>query len=161
MDFPTIEYTSKKYEQMTWKLSKFGLRRTDVISTSNRCGFDVVCPLGDAWNILLLQTNEKYWVVKRKAVVSELSQNLFLYIKVNKSLYIAKSRQRYYKTLNNILLHAPNHALKDLFMLNYGIIKITNSSHYIRFFVIKIFYHIISSKQTHLVFCTISTIFER
>ena len=26
--------------------SKFGLRRTDVIPTSNRRGFDVVCPLG-------------------------------------------------------------------------------------------------------------------
>ena len=27
--------------------SKFGLRRIDVISTSNRLGFDVVCPLGN------------------------------------------------------------------------------------------------------------------
>ena len=34
-------------------------------------------------------------------------------LKVNKPVYIAKLRQRYYKILNNILLHAPNHALKD------------------------------------------------
>ena len=34
----------------------------------------------DARNILLLQTNDKYQLVKRKPVVSELSQNLFLYI---------------------------------------------------------------------------------
>ena len=31
------------------------------------------------------------------------------HLKVNKSVYIAKSRQRYHKTLNNILLHVPNH----------------------------------------------------
>ena len=33
-------------------------------------------------------------------------------IKVNKSVYIANSRQRYYKTLRTIFLHVPNHALK-------------------------------------------------
>ena len=31
---------------------------------------------------------------------------------MNKSVYVAKSRQRYYKALNNILLHVPNHVLK-------------------------------------------------
>ena len=40
-----------------------------------------------------------------------------LEMKVSKSVYIAKSRQRYYKTLNNIFLHVPNHALKDMYML--------------------------------------------
>ena len=60
-------------------------------------------------------------------------------VKVNKSIYIAKSRQQYYKTLNNILLHVPNHALKDLYMLNYGITKNTNSSYYTRSFVINFF----------------------
>ena len=79
-------------------------------------------------------------------------------VKVNKSVYIAKSRQCYYKTLNNILLHVPNHALKDVYKLNYGIMKNTNSSFYARFFVIKFFYHMISSKQTHLVFSTFPTI---
>ena len=39
-------------------------------------------------------------------------------VKVNKSIYIAKLRQRYYKTLKNILLHLSNHALKDMYMLN-------------------------------------------
>ena len=58
---------------------------------------------------------------------------------MNKSVHIAKSRQRYYKTLNNILLHVPNHALKDVYMLNYGIIKNTDSSHYTLYFVIKFF----------------------
>ena len=52
------------------------------------------------------------------------------YIKVNKSIYIAKSRQQYFKTLTNILLHVPNHALKDVYMLNYRIIKNTNSAYY-------------------------------
>ena len=43
-----------------------------------------------------------------------------LRLKVNKSEYIAKSRQRYHKTFNNILLHVSNHALNDMFMFNYG-----------------------------------------
>ena len=34
----------------------------------------------DRRNILLLQTNDKYKVVKRKPVVTEPSPNLFLYI---------------------------------------------------------------------------------
>ena len=42
--------------------------------------------------------------------------------KVNESVYIAKSRQRYHKTLNKFLLHVPNHTLKDARMLNYGTI---------------------------------------
>ena len=46
-------------------------------------------------------------------------QELFQ-VKVNKSVNIAKSRQRYYKPLNNILLHVSNHTLKDMYMLNYG-----------------------------------------
>ena len=60
-------------------LSKFGLRRIHVISTSNRRGFSRVCPLGDVRIILLLQTNYKWQVVKRKAVVSELSKFILLY----------------------------------------------------------------------------------
>ena len=36
------------------------------------------------------------------------------------SEYIAKSRQRYHLTLNDILLHVSNHALKDMYILNYG-----------------------------------------
>ena len=43
--------------------------------------------------------------------------------KVNKSVYTAKSRQRHYKTLKNILLHVSKQALKDMYMLNYGTIK--------------------------------------
>ena len=41
-------------------------------------------------------------------------------VKVNKSVYKAKSRQRYHWTLNKILLHVSNHTLKDMYMLNYG-----------------------------------------
>ena len=41
-------------------------------------------------------------------------------IKVNKSVYIAKSRQRYHLTLNNILLYVSNHDLKYMYILNYG-----------------------------------------
>ena len=90
----------------------------------------------------------------------------FLAFKVNKSVYIAKSRQRYYQILNNISLHVPNHALKDVYMLNNGTIKSTNSSCYTLFLItiIIFFSHIISSKHTHLVFCTFfricPTIFE-
>ena len=32
-------------------------------------------------------------------------------------------KQRHYKTLNNTLLHVSNHALKDMYMLNYGTTK--------------------------------------
>ena len=35
-------------------------------------------------------------------------------LKANKSVYIAKLRQRYYKTLKNILFHMSNHTLKDV-----------------------------------------------
>ena len=70
-------------------------------------------------------------------------------IKVNKSVYIAKSRQRCYKTLDNIL---PNHALKDVSMLNYRIIKTTNSSYYTRLFVIKFFLSYNLMKTDSLVF---------
>ena len=73
----------KKYVEITWifrrsKLhrkstrkwrgnsSKFGLRRIDVISTSNRCGLDVVCPLGTCWYLSWRKSNnsfacEWYW----------------------------------------------------------------------------------------------------
>ena len=46
--------------------------------------------------------------------------------KVNKSLYIAKSRQRHDRTLNNFLLHLPNHAFEDLYVLNNGTNKRIN-----------------------------------
>ena len=59
----------------------------------------------------------------------------FLAFKVNKSVYIAKSQQRYYQILNNISLHVPNHALKDVYMLNNGTIKSTNSSCYTLFLI--------------------------
>ena len=48
------------------------------------------------------------------------SSNVFYFFKVNKSVYIAKSRQRYHKTFHNILLHVSNHTLEDMYMLNYG-----------------------------------------
>ena len=42
-------------------------------------------------------------------------------LKVNKSVYIPKSRQRHVITHNNFLLHVPNHALKDfLCLINHG-----------------------------------------
>ena len=44
-------------------------------------------------------------------------------LKVNKSVYIAKLSKRYYKTLQNVLTHVSNYALKDTYMLNYGTIK--------------------------------------
>ena len=39
--------------------SKFGLRRIDVISTSNQCGFDVVSPLGNFYEICKNEINGK------------------------------------------------------------------------------------------------------
>ena len=38
-------------------------------------------------------------------------------LKANKSIYIARSRLRHDITLNNFLLHVPNHVLNDLYML--------------------------------------------
>ena len=45
--------------------------------------------------------------------------------KVNKSVYTVKSGQWY-----DFLLHVPNHVLKDIYMLNYGIINNMNSLYY-------------------------------
>ena len=69
----------------------------------------------------------------------QLSGISLVQIKVNKSVYIAKSRQQCYKTLNNILLHVPNNTLKDVYMLNYGTIKNRNILYYTRFFIINFF----------------------
>ena len=46
VDFSISEITSKNPVEMTGNSSKFGLRRIDVISTSNRRRFDVIRPLG-------------------------------------------------------------------------------------------------------------------
>ena len=50
-----------------------------------------------------------------------------VYTEVN---VIAKSGQRYDKTLNKFLLHVSDHASKDMYMLNYGIISNMNSLYY-------------------------------
>ena len=73
-------------------------------------------------------------------------------IKVNKSVYIAIWRQRYHKTLNSILLHMSNHALKDVYRLNYETIKNRTVCIIHAFFIINFFCHIMSLKQTHLLF---------
>ena len=44
-----------------------------------------------------------------------------------KSVHIAKSRKWYDKTLSKFLLHVLNHALKDMYMLNYGSRKNKNN----------------------------------
>ena len=44
--FRPLKLHRKSTRKWSGNLSKFGLRRIDVTSTSNRCGFDVVCPLG-------------------------------------------------------------------------------------------------------------------
>ena len=46
--------------------SKFGLRRIDVISTSNWCWFDVKCPLGTRYRIFQRQRNQLeqlFWII--------------------------------------------------------------------------------------------------
>ena len=43
------------------------------------------------------------------------------------------------------MLHVPNHALKDVYMFNYGIMKNTNRPYYTRFFVIIISYNLIKT----------------
>ena len=72
VDFSTSEITSKKYVGTTWNFrpaklhrkstwkrrgnsSKFGLRRIDITSTSNRRRFDVACPLGCVLQLLVKQ----------------------------------------------------------------------------------------------------------
>ena len=52
-----------------------------------------------------------------------------------KSVHIAKLRQRHHKILNNILLHLPNHDLKDICMLNYRTIKNSNCKYNTSFFI--------------------------
>ena len=84
-------------------------------------------------------------------IVQHLKNYKYIDIKLSKSVYIAKSRQRYHKSLDKILLHAPNQVLKNLQMFNHGIIKNANKLYYTRFFII-FFNRIISLKQTHLFF---------
>ena len=69
----------------------------------------------------------------------QLSGISLVQIKVNESVYIAKSRQQCYKTLNNILLHVPNNTLKDVYMLNYGTIKNRNILYDTPLFIINFF----------------------
>ena len=69
----------------------------------------------------------------------QLSGISLVQIKVNKSVYIAKSRQQCYKTLNDILLHVPNNTLKDVYMLNYGTIKNRNILYDTPLFIINFF----------------------
>ena len=47
-------------------------------------------------------------------------------VKVNKSVYMAKSGQQYNKTPNDFSLHVSNHALKYMYKLSYGTINNTN-----------------------------------
>ena len=61
------------------------------------------------------------------------------------SHYIQLNRGSRVRTFNNILLHVPNHALKDVYMFNYGIMKNTNRPYYTRFFVIIISYNLIKT----------------
>ena len=67
----------------------------------------------------------KCWDKKQRDTLSPVSD--INVEKANESVYIAKSRQRYHKTLNNILLHVSNHALKCMYMVNYGTMKKTVS----------------------------------
>ena len=46
VNFSVCKIISKKGMEMTWKFVEIGLRRIDVISTSNQRGFSVECPLG-------------------------------------------------------------------------------------------------------------------
>ena len=49
---------------------------------------------------------------------------------MNKSVYIVKSRQKSYITLNNLLLHVLNYGLRELYMPDHGTEYNTNISYY-------------------------------
>ena len=79
----------KKYVETTWifrplklhrkwrrNLSKFGLRRIDVISTSNRCGFDVVCPLGSNFDPIINAISSLTSPSKKRPSTPDLQSNL-------------------------------------------------------------------------------------
>ena len=100
------------------------------------------CTIMTYYGLYYERINSKFFsraLLKKKDENAKCLDFQFHNLKVNKSAYIAKSRKRYHKTLNNILLLVPNLALKDVGLLNYGIIKNTNSSHYTPFFAIKFF----------------------
>ena len=59
--------TSKKYVEMTWKSSKFGLRRIAIIS---RHWFDVACPLGYV-STMILWTSKGFKVFSRNNLFEE------------------------------------------------------------------------------------------
>ena len=79
-----------------------------TLNTPTTLKFDQLQPQIHAPTLPTSPTNQRY--------SSYLSDFL---IKVNKSVYIVKSRQRYHLKLNDILLHVINHALKDMYILNY------------------------------------------
>ena len=54
VNFSTSKITSKKYAEMTWKFVEIWSSTYDVISTANRRGFDVVCPLGGKYGVISL-----------------------------------------------------------------------------------------------------------
>ena len=83
------------------------------------------------WLLLTLTDIPWYGLPVSKALEKSCKWLLFcsLILKVNKSAYIAKSRQQYHKILKKFCCTGKNHALKDMFMLNYETIKV-NSFYY-------------------------------
>ena len=79
-----------------------------TLNTPTTLKFDQLQPQIHAPTLPTSPTNQRY--------PSYLSDFL---IKANKSVYIVKSRQRYHLNLYDILLHVINHALKDMYILNY------------------------------------------
>ena len=87
--FSTIEITSKKFAEMTWKFVEISLWLIDVISTYRR-GFDVVCPLGLVVEYLhrglenqtikhtLSEESQKFWIWRSRRFVRKILKDCAL-----------------------------------------------------------------------------------
>ena len=117
VDFSTIEITSKKYAEMTWKFVEIWSSTYDVISTANRRGFDVVCPLGGKYGVISLVS-----VFPSRVMVLKLPKKgiLFLQFCVDLSKYIKaiyiyiSERSRYALSENGIVYYTLFYCSRDI-----------------------------------------------
>ena len=117
VNFSTSKITSRKYAEMTWKFVEIWSSTYDVISTANRRGFDVVCPLGGKYGVISLVS-----VFPSRVMVLKLPKKgiLFLQFCVDLSKYIKaiyiyiSERSRYALSENGIVYYTLFYCSRDI-----------------------------------------------
>ena len=120
VNFSTSKITSKKYAEMTWKFVEIWSSTYDVISTANRRGFDVVCPLGGKYGVISLVS-----MFPSRVMVLKLPKKGILFLqfcvdlskksKYIKAIYIYISeRSRYALSENGIVYYTLFYCSRDI-----------------------------------------------